>query len=196
MFAHRFRLVGLKHDWWVSSGGSQGLVLDEGLLRTTRASHAAPGQPSRSSRKQQRARRDQPGHVRAGLKICARTRAGVPRPASDSRVHMARFGPVLACLERHQTLAAWRRDSPHLCSTCCIAPALSARAAQRTRSQSVRPAVQAIVRQGGLVETSSGLGEASEGEESDDMLRRRARQQPRQRRRAWWRWQRRTRRRP
>ena len=38
---------------------------------------------------------------------------------------MARSGPVLACLERHQALAAWRRDSPHLCSTRCIAPALS-----------------------------------------------------------------------
>ena len=97
MFAHRFRLVGLKHDWWVSSGGSQGLVLDEGLLRTTRASHAAPGQPSRSSRKQQRARRDQPGHVRAGANVSARTRAGVPRPASSARVPMARSGPVLEC---------------------------------------------------------------------------------------------------
>ena len=49
-----------------------------------------------------------------------------------------------------------------------LAPASSARAAQRTRSQSVRAAVQAIVRQGELVEAAFGLGEASEGEESDE----------------------------
>ena len=35
-------------------------------------------------------------------------------------------------------------------------------------AESVRPAVQAIVCQGGLVEAASGLGEASEGEESDE----------------------------
>mgnify|MGYP001393064250 CR=1 FL=1 len=35
-------------------------------------------------------------------------------------------------------------------------------------AESVRPAVQAIVRQGGLVEATSGLGEASEGKESDE----------------------------
>ena len=196
MFAERCELVGTLAQLVGTRQVGTRPVLVEGQPRTTCASHAVPCHPSRSSRKQQHARRDQPGHVRAGDNISARTRAGVPRPASAARVYMARSGPVLACLERHQALAAWRRDSLHLCSTPCLAPASSARAAQRTRSQSVRPAVQAIVRQGGLVETSSGLGEASEGEESDDMLRRRARQQPRQRRRAWWRWQRRTRRRP
>ena len=196
MFAQRLKQVSTQRQQVSTQQVSTRLLLDEGLPRTTRASHAVPCHPSRSSKKQQHARRDQPGHVRAGDNISARTRASVPRPASAARVHMADSGPVLACLERHQALAAWRRDSLHLCSTPCLAPASSARAAQRTRSQSVRPAVQAIVRQGGLVETSSGLGEASEGEESDDMLRRRARQQPRQRRRAWWRWQRRTRRRP
>lgn len=168
MFAQRCQQVGtlaqqVGTDRWV-----RGLVLDKGPPRTTRASHAVPGHPSGWSRKQQRARRDQPGHVAGGAKICARTRAGAPRPASAARVHTARSRPAPACLAHPQALAAWRRDSPHLCSDRRIAPASSARAGHRTRSQSVCAAVQAIVGHDELVEGASGLGEASGGEESDE----------------------------
>ena len=168
MFAQCWQQVGtLSQQVGTRQVGTR-LVLDKGPPRTTRASHAVPGHPSGWSRKQQRARRDQPGHVAGGAKICARTRAGVPRPASASRVHMARSGPFPACLAHPQALAAWRRDSPHLCSDRRIAPASSARAGHRTRSQSVRAAVQAIFRHDGRAEAASGLGEASEGEESDE----------------------------
>ena len=60
------------------------------------------------------------------------------------------------------------RLGPHVRSDRRIAPASSARAGHRTRSQSVRAIVQAIFRQDGLTEAASGLGEASEGEESDE----------------------------
>ena len=51
-------------------------------------------------------------------------------------------------------------------------------------AESVRPAVQAIVCQGGLVEAASGLGEASEGDESDKSSGDELDRSPR-RRRAW-----------
>ena len=92
----------------------------------------------------------------------------MPRATSAGGVRIARSGPVPACLAHPQALAAWRRDSPHLCSDRRIAPASSARAGHRTRSQSVCAAVQAIVGHDELVEGASGLGEASGGEESDE----------------------------
>ena len=168
MFRQSWQQVATQHQQVATGQVGPRLVLDKGPPRTTRASHAVPDHPSGWSRKQQRARRDQPGHAAGGAKICARTRAGVPRPASAARVHMARSGPVLACVAHPQALAAWRRDSPHVCSDRSIAPASSARAGHRTRSQSVRAAVQAIFRQDGLAEAASGLGEVNEGEESDE----------------------------
>ena len=92
----------------------------------------------------------------------------MPRATSAGGVRIALSGSVPACLAHPQALAAWRRDSPHLCSDRSNAPASTAGAGHRTRSQFVRAAVQAIFRQDGLAEATSGLGEASEGEESDE----------------------------
>ena len=71
--------------------------------------------------------------------------------AAGVSVLMARHGSGLACLARPQALAAWRHDSPHLCSTRCLAAArVLELPSAHALTLCVLPCMQASVQQGEL----------------------------------------------